>query len=162
MMTRQLQTTQPYTLALSEVKHEITQIREKGARVLKQPGRDLMPVKRDMLLLLPDDEAALVLETCELLFAASLAFEDARIRERKAADAVSLAEARMTAGIAEGTVLALFYGPTVHCILTASSMAPIAFYALAAVSPKLQIIAKCDRAIKALRGSSKVGSECNV
>lgn len=161
MMTRQLQTTQPYTLALSAVKHEITQIREKGARVLKQPGRDMMPVKRDMLLL-PDDEAALVLETCELLFAASLAFEDARIRERKAADAVSLAEARMTAGIAEGTVLALFYGPTVHCILMASNMAPIAFYALSAVSPKLQIIAKCDRAIKALRGLPKVGSECNV
>lgn len=157
-MTNQLPTIQPYTLALALVNDEITQIREKGAKALKQPGRDLMPVKRDMLLM-PDAEAAAVLETCELLFAASLAFEDAAIRAARTVDAISLAEARMTAGTAEGTVLALFYGPTVHCILAASNCAPIAFYALAAVSPKLRIIAKCDDAIKRLGRVANIGSE---
>ena len=126
-------------------RRELTDILDAGARGLKGPGLDLMPVKREMLLL-PTDQADLVLDACNLLFAAILSYEGAQWDIEHSPDAVSLVSARIEAGRARGVIEALFFGPTAGLLLTALDRAPIAFYALAEASPDLRIIDRCIKA----------------
>jgi hypothetical protein len=121
---------------------EMTEILDAGARSLKQPGLDLLPVKREMLRL-PHDHASLVLDACNLLFAAILSYEDAVWGSENARDALALVSARIEAGRARGVVEALFFGPTAQLLLTAMDRAPIAFYAMSEASPDLKIIDRC-------------------
>jgi hypothetical protein len=125
--------------------NEITEIRMAGAHNLKAPGRDLQPVKRDMLHMLTPAHADAVLEACDLLFAALLAYEGGKFREHKATDAVTLVEARLEAGQAEGVVTALFHGQLGALLLTAAEAAPIAFYGLTKASPGLAILDRVNR-----------------
>jgi hypothetical protein len=125
-----------------QAKNELSEILDAGARALKGPGLQLLPVKREMLHL-PDDQCDLILDTLNLLFAAILSYEGALWAIDNAEDAISLVSARIDAGRAQGVVEALFYGPTRHLILTAHDRAPIAFYAMALASPTLHIIDRC-------------------
>jgi hypothetical protein len=127
-------------------RNEMTEILDAGARSLKQPGLDLLPIKREMLRL-PDDVADLVLDACNMLFAAILAYEAAQWDIQHPANAVSLVTSRIEAGRACGVVEALFFGPTAQLLLTAMDRAPIAFYAMSEASPQLHIIDRCNRAL---------------
>lgn len=118
---------------------EMAEIMNAGARGLKQPGLDLMPVKRDMLCL-PTEQADLVLECCNLLFAAILSYEGALWEIKKSENALSLVRARIESGRALGVIESIFFGPTRELILLAMDRAPIAFYALSEASPNLHII----------------------
>lgn len=132
-----------FDLALREARTELTDILDAGAYALKQPGLELLPVKRDMLRL-PDHEVDLILDALNLLFAAILAYEGAQWAIKSATDAITLVSHRIDAGRALGVVEALFYGPTRELILIALDRAPIAFYALAQASPDLHIIDRCN------------------
>jgi hypothetical protein len=128
---------------------ELLEIASAGAKGLKQPARELMPIKREMLDM-NDHAAELVLDACYMLFAAILSYEGALMTQRKAKrhdDAVTLVQARIEAGRAEGVVCSLFYGPCAQLILEAMNRAPIAFNGLAKGSPKLKIIDRCQLAI---------------
>lgn len=127
-----------------EAKSELVEIMAAGARGLRGPGLELMPIKRDMIRL-PDDLAELVLTACNLLFSAMLNFEGAQWAIARASNPIDLVSARIDAGRAEGVVHALFYGPTADLIRTAMDHAPIAFYALAQSSPQLKILDRLDR-----------------
>ena len=118
---------------------ELQQILDAGAKALKQPGLALMPVKREMLHM-TDPQADLVLDACNLLFAACLSYEGAQWNINQAQDAVSLVNARLEAGRAKGVVEALFYGECFALLWAAMDRAPIAFYALSEASPDLRII----------------------
>lgn len=133
----------------TQARQELNDILDAGARALKQQGLDLLPVKREMLRL-PTDQADLVLDACNLLFAAVLAYEAALWEIKSAGDAVSLVCARIEAAKAEGVVNALFFGPTCGLLLTAMDRAPIAFYSLAEASPNLRIIDRCEKALKSM------------
>jgi hypothetical protein len=122
-----------------EARNELSDILDAGARALKQPGLDLMPIKREMLRL-PADQADLVLDALNLLFAAVLSYEGAQWQIKTASNAVDLVTARIEAGRATGVVESLFYGPTYHLLHIAMDRAPIAFYALAQSAPDLHII----------------------
>lgn len=124
----------------NEARNELREIMNAGAHTLKPAGQSLMPIKREMLHTLGDDQAALVLEACELLFAAILTYEAAQWAAKSSRDAFELVAARIEAGKAEGIVHALFYGPTNRLLWEAMDNAPIAFYALAQASPTLKII----------------------
>jgi hypothetical protein len=135
---------------------ELLEITQAGAKGLLQPGIDLMPVKREMLIGLDADRASLVLDACYLLFAAILSYEGALMqikRARRNDDAITLVQARIEAGRAEGVVCSLFYGPCAVLILEAMDRAPIAFNGLSKGSPKLKIIDRCQLAI-ASRGKA--------
>jgi hypothetical protein len=132
-----------FDLTLREARTELTDILDAGAYALKQPGLELLPVKRDMLRL-PTAEADLILDALNLLFAAILAYEGAQWAIKSATDAITLVSHRIDAGRALGVVEALFYGPTRELILIALDRAPIAFYALAQASPDLHIIDRCN------------------
>jgi hypothetical protein len=127
---------------------ELQQILDAGAKALKQPGLELMPIKREMLAL-PTDAADLVLDACNLLFAACLSYEGAQWTIDRASDPIQLVQSRIEQGRALGVVESLFYGPTFALILAARDRAPIAFYALAKSSPALRII---DRVTHKLTG----------
>lgn len=131
-----------FELTLREARKELSDILDAGAYALKQPGLELLPVKRDMLRL-PDHEVDLILDALNLLFAAILAYEGAQWAIKSATDAITLVSHRIDAGRALGVVEALFYGPTRELILIALNRAPIAFYALAQASPDLHIIDRC-------------------
>lgn len=131
-------------IVYNEARAELTEILDAGARALKGPGLELMPIKREMLLLSPDN-ADLVLDACNLLFAAILSYEGALWDIEQASDAISLVSARLEAGKAEGVTNALFHGSTAALLLTAMDRAPIAFYAMAEASPALRIIDRCKR-----------------
>lgn len=123
----------------SVVKQELNLIGA-NARGLSMEGAKLQPVKLDMV-----NGDSDIVAICELLYACALQYEDALIRERKADNAVALVAARIDAGRAEGTVCALFYGPTAKLLWTAMESAPIAFHALASASPGLKIIDRLRR-----------------
>lgn len=123
-------------------KLELEDILDAGAKALKQPGLELLPIKRNMLRL-SDQHAGLVLDACNLLFAAILSYEGAQFSIKSAPDAITLISHRIDAGRALAVVEALFYGPTKSLLLTALDCAPIAFYALAQASPDLHIIDRC-------------------
>jgi hypothetical protein len=76
-MANELTTTNVSELTFTEAREELHQILDAGARALKGPGLDLMPIKREMLQL-PDDRAFLILDACNLLFAACLSYESAQ------------------------------------------------------------------------------------
>jgi hypothetical protein len=124
----------------NEARAELQEILDAGAKSLKRPGLELMPVKRDMLRGLSDIDRDLVLDTLNLLFAACLAYEGAQWSIRTAANPLELVTARIEAGRARGVIESLFFGPTVNIISTAMHLAPIAFYALAMSAPDLRII----------------------
>lgn len=128
-------------------RNELTDILDAGARHLKQPGIELMPIKREMLRM-HDDAANLVLDTCNLLFAAILSYEAAHWQIDNATDPIQLVSNRIEMGRAMGVVEALFFGPTRRLLWLAMDRAPIAYYALAEASPALRII---DRTIAADR-----------
>lgn len=132
-----------FDLSLREARTELTEILDAGARALKQPGLDLLPIKRDMLRDMSSSQQDLILDACNLLFAAVLAYEGAQWAIKSATDAITLVSHRIDAGRALGVVEALFYGPTRDLILCALDRAPIAFYAMAQASPDLHIIDRC-------------------
>jgi hypothetical protein len=126
---------------------ELNEILDAGARALKGPGLELLPIKREMLSRLTDDQRDLILDACNLLFAAILSYEAALWEIKTAPNAVALVSARLEAGKAEGVVNALFFGPTTDLLLTAMNHAPIAFYAMSEASPALHIIQRCQNAL---------------
>lgn len=128
-----------------EAKSELEQIMTAGAKSLRLPGLALLPIKREMLAAtgLPPHETELVLDACNLLFAAILSYEYGLFAQRNPTSAIELIEARIKTGSAEGVVNSLFYGPTADLLLTAMNLAPIAFYAMSEASPNLQIIDRC-------------------
>lgn len=127
-----------------QARSELTEILDAGARALKPPGLELLPIKREMLHL-PPDAADLVLDCCNLLFAAVLCYEGAQWNIKQAINPIELVQARIEAGRALGVVEALFYGPTRNLILLAMDRAPIAFYAMAEASPNLHLIDRCTQ-----------------
>lgn len=137
----------PLPIVYNQAKAELQEILDAGARALKPAGSELMPIKREMLQL-PADHADLVLDACNLLFAAILAFEAAQWTISHPTNPVELVKARIEAGRAEGVVNALFYGPTASLLLCAMDRAPIAFYAMSTAAPDLHIIDRCQRAIE--------------
>jgi hypothetical protein len=133
-----------FEIAFREARNELRDILDAGARSLKLPGLDLLPIKREMLRL-PPDQADLILDACNLLFAAVLSYESAQWEINHAPNAIELVKARIEAGRAMGVIEALFFGPTAELLLTAMDRAPIAFYALSEASPDLRIIDRCTR-----------------
>ena len=109
-----------------------------NARGLKGPGRELMPLKPDMLNL-PDDETAMVMEAVELLFAASMRYVGAQIAEATSTEAVNLVAARIGRAMAEGTCTALIHGETAVLLILACERAPIAMNAILQVCPELNL-----------------------
>jgi hypothetical protein len=99
------------------------------------------------MLHLPADQADLILDACNLLFAAILSYEAAQWNIKTATSALSLITARIEAGRADAVVKSLFYGPTAGLLLTAMDRAPIAFYAMTEAAPNLHIIEKCQNAL---------------
>jgi hypothetical protein len=143
-MANELVTQKVYEIAYTEAREELHQILDAGARALKQAGLDLMPIKREMLQM-PDDGANLVLDACNLLFAACLSYENAQWQIKTATDPVGLVAARIEAGRSTGVVESLFFGPTRNLLRLAMDRAPIAFYALSQSSPDLRIIDRFSR-----------------
>lgn len=131
-------------IVYNEARAELTEILDAGARALKTPGLALMPVKREMLNNSVNTD--LIMDACNLLFAAILAYEGALWDVDRAENAIELVSARLEAGKAEGVVNALFHGYCAPLLLTALDRAPIAFYAMAEASPALNIIARCIKA----------------
>lgn len=123
-------------------RNELNEILDAGARALKPPGIDLLPIKREMLHL-NNERASLVLDACNLLFASILSYESAQWSIQTATDPLELITARIDAGRAEAVVNALFYGPTADLLLLAMDHAPIAFYAMSTAAPELHIIDRC-------------------
>jgi hypothetical protein len=134
----------------SAARAELNEILDAGARALKGPGLELLPIKRDMLRL-TGDQCDLILDACNLLFAAEISYEAALWASRNASDPIQLVAARIEAGKAEGVVNALFFGPTAELLLTAMNHAPIAFYAMSEASPNLHIIQRCQNALNSQR-----------
>ncbi len=118
---------------------ELIEISDAGAKALKQPGMELQPVKRDML---PDDCADLVVQACDMLFAALLEYEGGLWAEKRAKDAVGLVTARVATGRAGAVIESLFWhkGTVAHLLWIALDRAPIAYSGLAAASPSQNII----------------------
>ncbi len=125
---------------------ELIEISEAGAKALKAPGMELQPVKREMLNL-DDRQAALVVQACDMLFAALLEYEGGLWGQKRAADAVGLVTARIMTGRANAVIESLFFGPTARLFYIALDRAPIAYSGLAAASPSQNII---DRTYKAM------------
>lgn len=130
-----------------QARNEMHEILNAGAKGLKPLGLELLPIKREMLLVtgLTDDQTDLILDCCNLLFAAILEYEAAIWNSKYATDPLTLVSSRINAGRAEGVVNSLFHGPTFDLLLTAMDRAPIAFYAMSEASPQLKIIARCYR-----------------
>lgn len=123
----------------NEARMELFDILDAGARALKPAGIELLPVKREMLRL-PDNEADLILDALNLLFAAILAYEGAQWNIKTAPDAISLISARIEAGRALGVVESLFFDRVANLFHIAMNRAPIAYFAMAEASPTLNII----------------------
>jgi hypothetical protein len=128
-------------------RYELEEILNAGARSLKPAGLTLLPIKREMLGL-ADELADLVLDACNLLFAACISYENAQWNISHAHNALELITARIEAGRADGVVRSLFHGPTTDLLLLAMNRAPIAFYAMTETAPNLHIIEKCKNALK--------------
>ena len=118
---------------------ELSEIIEAGAKSLAPVGLDVQPVKADMLRL-PDDQAQIIVQTCNLLFAALCEYENGLWAEQHAKDPMSLVTARINAGRANAVIEALFYGPTAALLWMAMDRAPIAYSGLAKASPSQHII----------------------
>jgi hypothetical protein len=127
--------------------NEIAEIMQAGAKALKMPGLELQPVKHDMLQL-PDDQADAVVTACNLLFAACIEYENGLWHQDTAKDPISLVQARMQSGRAQGVIEALFHGPCGYLLFLALDRAPIAYYELSEASPNMHII---DRTYKAAK-----------
>ncbi len=123
---------------------ELIEISTAGAKALKQPGMELQPVKIEML---PADCAALVVQACDMLFAALLEYEGGLWAEKRAKDAVGLVTARIMTGRANAVIESLFFGTCGRLLYIALDRAPIAYSGLAAASPSQNII---DRTYKAM------------
>jgi hypothetical protein len=120
-------------------KQEILEIIQSGGKGLKPAGQAIQPVT-EALLRLPDDQAATIVQTCDLLFSAVLSYEQAQFDIDAARDGITLVTARMKAGRALGVVEALFHGPTAQLLYIALDRAPIAYFELSEGSPALNII----------------------
>jgi len=138
----------PSELSLIPVSHiildaasELLEIKDAGAKSLKPPGMDLQPVKADMLRL-PEYEAGLVIDACDLLFAACFEYEDGLWGIQYAKSPVELIKSRITTGRADAVIKSLFHGPTKRLLWEALDRAPIAYSGLAAISPSQNIIIK--------------------
>ena len=118
---------------------ELLEITEAGAKALAPLGANVQPVKADMLRL-PDDQAQIIVETCNMLFAALCEYENGLWMEANAKDPMALVTARVNAGRADAVIEALFYGPTAALLWMALDRAPIAYCGLAKASPSQNII----------------------
>lgn len=131
-------------IVYNAAKSELEEILDAGARALKPAGIELLPIKRAMLRC-DDQTAHLILDACNLLFAAILAYEAALWDIKTAPNPVALVKSRLEAGRAEGVVHALFHGSTAPLLIAAMNHAPIAFYAMAEASPTLNLIQRIQR-----------------
>ncbi len=138
-------------------KQEIFEIMQAGGRGLKPPGHALQPVTAAMLRL-PDDQANMIVQTCDLLFAACLVYEQAQFDIEAARDGITLVTARIKAGQAEGVVEALFHGPTAQLLWLALDRASIAYYALSKASPSLDVINRTYAAQQRYQGTAPLKS----
>jgi|SRR5579859_984222 len=112
-----------------------------NARGLKGLGRELLPLKPDMLGL-PPAEAAIVMDAVELLFAAILQYVDSQLAERAGTDqqdSIAIVKARIDNGQADGTIRALLHGPTKTLLQVACEHAPIAMHSIISVCPELNL-----------------------
>ncbi len=121
-----------------------------NTRGLKGPGRELMPLKPDMLSS-PEPELSMVLEAVELMFEASMRYVGAQIAERVAEDAVSVVAARIAKGMADGTCTALLHGPTADLLAKACEQAPIAMHAILLICPELDLKTRLTEVISLRR-----------
>ncbi len=131
----------------NNARNELTEISTAGAKALKQPGMELQPVKIEMLL---DEPAAiLIVQACDMLFAALLEYEGGLWAEKRAKDAVALVTARVASGRANAVIESLLWpkGTVARLLYIALDRAPIAYSGLAAASPTQNII---DRTYKAM------------
>lgn len=135
---------------LDRVASELSEINLAGGKELTPQGADLQPVKVYMLQL-PEHEAALVIDACNMLFAALFEYEDGLWGEANARNATELVKGRLKVGSAQAVVESLFYGPTAALLYIAMDRAPIAYSGLARISPQLNII---DRTYKALKNTT--------
>jgi hypothetical protein len=126
-----------------EARTELRAILASGAKSLKGLGLELMPIKRAMLRLDPE-QADLVIDCCNLLFAAILQYERSQWTIKTATDPFQLIIARMEAGNARGVVESLHYGPTAKLLWLAMDRAPIAYYSMTEASPDLHLIARLE------------------
>jgi hypothetical protein len=126
---------------------ELKEITLAGASALTNTGLDRQPVKAHML---KCDDADLIVQACDMLFAALLTYEDGLWKQERAENAIELVEARMMAGRARAVVEALFHGPTAQLLGIALDRAPIAYYELSEASPDLNIIDRTYAGIKIL------------
>jgi hypothetical protein len=124
---------------------ELQLILDAGARGLKQRGIELMPIKPEMLQL-ENAQAALVLDACNLCFAACLSYEDATWTMDRATNPIELVSARIEQARAIGVIESLFHGPTRGLLWLAMDRASIAFYAMAQSSPALRIVDRVNGA----------------
>lgn len=129
---------------ITEAASELLEIKEAGARELKPAGMDLQPVKPYMLRL-PEHETALVIEACDMLFAALFEYEDGLWVSENAKSSVELVKGRITTGRADAVIKSLFHGPTHRLLWLACDRAPIAYSGLAAASPTQQVLARTLR-----------------
>lgn len=140
-------------IALSQTAVKLrTELNLLGANVkgLKGPGRDLMPLKPDMLAMLPPEQATIVMDAVELLFGASMRFVAAQINEATAAGAVELVSARIDRGQAEATCIALLHDCAVP-LYVACECAPIAMYAILHLAPELRLEDRLKEAMRKVR-----------
>ena len=137
-------TVNPTNALVNSARQELSEIFEAGAKALKPPGVDLQPVKREMLRL-SDSEADLVLQACDMLFAALFEYEDGLWKEQNARNSVELVTGRVSIGRASAIIESLFFGPTAKLLWIALDRAPIAYCGIARVSPSQNII---DRTLK--------------
>jgi|SRR6516164_8555290 hypothetical protein len=137
-MTNQLIAVTQNTLS---IRHELNLIGA-NARGLKEPGKQLLPLKPDMLAL-PYDQSMIVMDTVELLFAAIIQFVDSQMAEETASelrDSIALVKARIDRGQSDGTIRALLYGPTRQALRIACEQAPIAMHSILQISPELRLL----------------------
>ncbi len=135
-------------IIFDNARNELVEISDAGAKALKQPGMDLQPVKREMLtgphpetgIVLHEDIPQLVVQACNMLFAACLEYEGGLWGQKRAADAIGLVTARVAAGRANAVIESLFFGPCAALLYIALDRAPIAYSGLAAASPSQNII----------------------
>lgn len=134
-------------IVYNAAKSELEEILDAGARALRPAGLDLLPIKRAMLKAFPLEQQNLILDACNLLFAAVLAHENALWQIGHASNPLDLVAARLEAGKARGVVHALFYGQCAPLLVAAMNHAPIAFYAISEASPTLDIVGRVNRTL---------------
>lgn len=131
------------TVNFVNVREELNSIGA-NARGLQDRGRAILPLKPQMLRMNPFD-TVLVMDAVELLFAALLKYIQAQVDEKRAWDAIAVAEARLAKGQADGTLRALLHGDVRQLFVVAAQQAPIAMHAIFQMAPELKLAQRLAR-----------------